>query len=89
MGPQEPDSFRLLTPVGRRLLVVSAVVAVATFLVLHSLGIDPPPRPLGTGRQPLYSLGIGFGLGVGTFMVGRWLLKRRGIYATDDYDEKT
>ncbi len=89
MGPQEPDPFRFLTPIGRRLFVVSAVVAVATFFVLHSLGVDPPPQPLGTGRQPLYSLGIGFGLGIGVFVFGRWLLMRRGVNAIDDDDEKT
>jgi len=87
MGPQEPDPFRFLTPMGRRLFVVSAVVAAATFFVLHSLDIDPSPQPLGTGRQPLYSLGIAFGLGIGIFVVGRWFLKRRGIDAVDDDNE--
>ena len=89
MGPQEPDSFRFLTPLGRRLFVVSAVIAAITFFVLHSLGIDPPPQPLGTGRQPLYSLGIAFGLGIGVFVAGRWLFKRRGIDAIEADDEKT
>jgi hypothetical protein len=37
MGQQEPDQFRFLTPVGRRLFAVSAVVAATTFFVLHSL----------------------------------------------------
>ena len=89
IGPQEPDSFRFLTPVGRRLFIVSAVIAAFTFFVLHSLGIDALLEPLGTGRQPLYSLGIAFGLGIGVFVVGRWLLKRPRIDAVDDDDEKT
>ena len=89
IGPQEPDSFRFLTPVGRRLFIVSAVIAAFTFFVLHSLGIDALLEPLGTGGQPLYSLGIAFGLGIGVFVVGRWLLKRPRIDAVDDDDEKT
>ena len=82
-----PDPFRSLTPAGRLLFVVSAVFAAAVFLLLHSLDIDPPPRPLGTGRQPLYSLAIGVGFGIGSFMVGGWLLKRRGINVIYDSDE--
>ena len=89
MGPQEPDPFRFLTPIGRRLFVVSALVAAAAFIVLHSLGVDPPPQPLGTGRQPLYSLGIGVGLGISVFVFGRWILMRRGGDAIHDDDEKT
>ena len=89
MGPQAPDPFRFLTPVGRRLLVVSAVLAGVTFLFLHWLGIDPPPRPFGTGRQPLYSLAIALGCGIGSFAVGWWLLKLRGINVIDDDDKQT
>jgi hypothetical protein len=87
MGPQEPDPFRSLTPVGRRLLVVSAVLAAVTFFLLHSLDIDPPPQPLGTGRQPFYSLGIGVGFGIGSFVFGGWLLRRRGINVIDDSEK--
>jgi hypothetical protein len=89
MGPQPPDSFWFLTPVGRRLLVISAVLAGVSFLFLHWLGIDPPPRPLGSGRQPLYSLAIAFGCGLGSFAVGWWFLKLRGINVIDDDDEPT
>jgi hypothetical protein len=89
MGPQEADPFRFLTPIGRRLFVVSAVVAVATFFILHSLGVDPPPRPLGTGRQPLYSLAIGAGLGISVFVCERWFFLRRGVDAIGNDDEKT
>jgi hypothetical protein len=89
MGPQPPEQFRFLTPVGRRLLVVSAVVAGATFLFLRWLSIDPPPRPFGTGRQPLYSLAIAFGCGIGSFAVGWWFLKRRRGNVIDDDDEQT
>jgi hypothetical protein len=89
MGPQPPDSFRFLTPIGRRLFVFSAVLAAAAFLSLHWLGIDPQPRSFGTGRQPLYSLGIGLGFGIGSFAIGGWLLKRRGISIIDDEDERT
>jgi hypothetical protein len=89
MGPQEPDPFRFLTPIGRRLLLFSAVLAGATFIVLHALGIDPPPLPFGTGPTPIYSLGIAFMLGMGSFVIGNWLLKRRGRKAIDDEDEPT
>ena len=89
MGPQPPDSFRLLSPAGRRLFVFGAVLTCAAFLVLHALGIDPPPRPFGTGRQPLYSLGIGFALGIGSFAIGSWFLKRRRINVLDHGDEQT
>lgn len=89
IGPQPPDSFRFFTPTGRRLLVFSAVLTCAAFLVLHALGVDPPPRPFGTGRQPLYSLAIGFALGIGSFAFGGWLLKRRGVNVLDNDDEKT
>jgi hypothetical protein len=63
------------------------VFAAAVFLLLHSLDIDPPPQPLGTGRQPLYSLAIGLGFGIGSFVVGAWFLKRRGINVIHDSDE--
>src|SRR5690242_11999494 len=89
MGPQPPDSFRFLTPVGRRLLVVSIMFAGATLLLLHWLGIDPPPRAFGTGRQPFYSVAIGLGCGIGTFAIGWWFLKRRGINVIDDDDAQT
>jgi hypothetical protein len=89
MGPQPPDPFGFLTPVGRRLFVLSVVIAGVTILVLHWMGIDPPPRPFGTGRQPSYSAGIGLALGVGSFALGWWVLKRRGIVVLDDDDEQT
>ena len=89
MGPRPPYQFRVLTPVGRRLLVVSAVVAGATFLFLRWLGIDPPPRPFGMGRQPLYSLAIAFGFGIGSYAVGWWFLKLRRGNVMDDDDAKT
>jgi hypothetical protein len=89
MGPQEPDRFRSLTPAGRRLFVASVVLAAVTFFLLHSLDVDPPPQPLGTGRQPLYSLGIGVAFGIGTFLIGGWFLRRRGSSVIDDSDEQT
>jgi hypothetical protein len=89
MGPQEPDPFRFLTPIGRRLFVFSAVLAGATFVLLHSLGIDPPPVPLGSGRQPLYSLPVAFVVGLGSFAVGQWFLRRRGRSAIDNEDKPT
>jgi hypothetical protein len=89
MGPQPPDQFRFLTPVGRRLFVVSLALAGMMLLFLHWLGIDPPPRPFGTGRQPLYSLPVALACGGASFAAGWWLLKRRGINVIDDDDEET
>ena len=89
IGAQPPDSFRFLTPTGRRLLVFSAVLTCAAVLVLHTFGVDAPPTPFGTGRQPLYSLAIGFAVGISSFAIGGWLLKRRGLNVLDKDDEKT
>jgi hypothetical protein len=89
MGPQPRDSFRFFTSAGRRLFVFSAVLAGVACLFLRWLGSDPPQRPFGTGLAPLYSLGIGFGVGIGSFAVGGWFLKRRGINVLDDHDEET
>jgi hypothetical protein len=89
MGPQPPDQFRFLTAVGRRLFVISAVLAGVTVLLLHSLGIDPPLRPFRTGRSSLNSLALALALGIGSLAVGWWLLKRRGINVIENDDEQT
>ena len=89
MGPQEPDPFRFLTPVGRRLFVFSAVVTGLAFLFFHWLGIDPPSTPFGSGRQRLYSLGLAIALGIVSFAIGWSILKRRGISALDDDEDQT
>lgn len=89
MGPQPPDQFRFLIAVGRRLLVVSALLAASAFLLLHWLGIDPPGPPFSTGRRPLYSLALALALGIGSFASGWWLLKRRGMNIIDGDHEQT
>jgi len=41
------------------------------------------------GRQPLYSLAIAFGFGIGSYAVGWWCLKLRRGNVMDDDDAKT
>jgi hypothetical protein len=87
MHQQGPDRFRSLTRTGRLLLVVSAVVAGGAFFLFRSLDVDPPLRPLGSGRQPLYSLTIALVFGIVSFVIGAWFLKRRGVNIIHGRDE--